>query len=75
MRPPAVCALVLRVAGCTPRPSHQSNLKPQYGAWGFDLAGEDTTTRPGDDFFGHVNGGWLNRTAIPGGPDGDHSGS
>jgi hypothetical protein len=23
----------------------------KYGAWGFDLAGMDTATKPGDDFF------------------------
>src|SRR5712664_633372 len=25
--------------------------KSQYGAWGFDSAGSDTSTKPGDDFF------------------------
>ncbi|MFL5494865.1 MAG: M13 family metallopeptidase [Gemmatimonadales bacterium] len=58
-------AALLLVSACSPPPSHPAQLKPQYGAWGFDLAGEDTTARPGDDFFGHVNGGWLGRTAIP----------
>ena len=36
-----------------------------YGAWGFDLAGRDTTARPGDDFFAYANGGYLQRTEIP----------
>ncbi|HSE12302.1 MAG TPA: M13 family metallopeptidase [Rudaea sp.] len=39
--------------------------RPQYGAWGFDLAGADKTTRPGDDFFRYANGAWLDKTAIP----------
>ena len=39
--------------------------KPQYGAWGFDLAGADTSTKPGDDFFRFANGTWLDKTQIP----------
>ena len=39
--------------------------KPQYGAWGFDLAGADPGTKPGDDFFRYANGTWLDRTQIP----------
>jgi hypothetical protein len=33
--------------------------KPQYVAWGFDLAGADTKTKPGDDFFRYANGTWI----------------
>src|SRR5450432_946266 len=39
--------------------------KPQYGAWGFGLAGADTSTKPGDDFFRYANGTWLDKTQIP----------
>jgi putative endopeptidase len=39
--------------------------KPQFGTWGFDASGMDATTRPGNDFFRHVNGAWLDRTKIP----------
>ena len=39
--------------------------KPQYGAWGFDTAGADTSTKPGDDFFRFANGTWLDKTQIP----------
>jgi len=38
---------------------------PQYGAWGIDLTGADTTVRPGMDFFRFVNGAWLDHTVIP----------
>jgi len=41
------------------------NSHPQYGAWGFDASGADPTTAPGDDFFRHANGAWLDRTPIP----------
>jgi putative endopeptidase len=40
--------------------------KPQFGTWGFDTAGADFHTRPGDDFFRYANGTWLDRTQIPG---------
>ncbi|MHA6206158.1 M13 family metallopeptidase [Dyella soli] len=39
--------------------------KPQYGRWGFDQAGADPATRPGDNFFRYANGTWLDRTPIP----------
>ena len=39
--------------------------KPLYGAWGFDLAGEDKSTKPGDDFFRFANGTWLDHAVIP----------
>jgi putative endopeptidase len=43
----------------------QNSGKPQYGAWGFDLAGADRTTKPGDDFFRFANGKWIDATQIP----------
>jgi putative endopeptidase len=39
--------------------------KPQYGSWGFDSAGADPKTKPGDDFFRYANGAWLDRVQIP----------
>ena len=39
--------------------------KLKYGTWGFDLAGMDTTTKPGDDFFRYANGTWIDKTEIP----------
>ncbi len=39
--------------------------KLKYGAWGFDLTGMDTKTKPGDDFFRYANGTWLDKTQIP----------
>ena len=39
--------------------------KPQYGEWGFDAAGADLKTKPGDDFFRYANGTWIDQTAIP----------
>src|SRR5580700_5721906 len=53
------CGLVL--AGCGRAPD---TTKPVYGAWGFDAAGEDRATNPGDDFFRFANGAWLDRMQI-----------
>jgi putative endopeptidase len=38
---------------------------PQYGSYGFDTKGMDTTVNPGDDFFGFANGNWDKNTPIP----------
>ena len=38
--------------------------KPVYGSWGYDPAAMDAGVKPGDDFFGFVNGAWYQRTQI-----------
>src|SRR5207237_7606719 len=53
--------LVFSLAGAFAQPSG----KPQYGVWGFDIAGADLKTKPGDDFFRYANGTWLDRIQIP----------
>src|SRR5262245_32798716 len=56
-------AVALLVAGCSqPR---ETSPHPLYGAWGYDAAGSDKTTRAGDDFFRFANGAWLDRAQIP----------
>src|SRR5262245_5067811 len=40
-------------------------VKPQFGAWGYDAAGADVSTKAGDDFFRYANGAWLDKTEIP----------
>src|ERR1051326_6726714 len=51
--------------------SGQPGDKPQYGSWGFDLSGEDTSVKPGDDFFRYANGHWLAAPPnLPGKPGG-----
>jgi putative endopeptidase len=57
----AAAALVLALcAGASAQ-----DAKPLYGAWGFDMAGADTATPAGDDFFRYANGTWLDTTQIP----------
>ncbi|MFC0634126.1 M13 family metallopeptidase [Brevundimonas balnearis] len=50
--------------GLTPT-GFAGTVAPRYGAWGFDLAGRDTTVDPGDDFFRHANGGYMDALVIP----------
>ncbi|MCO4810425.1 MAG: peptidase M13 [Gammaproteobacteria bacterium] len=38
---------------------------PQPLISGVDLAGMDTSVRPGDDFFAYVNGTWVKETEMP----------
>jgi putative endopeptidase len=58
----SACALVLTISTCG---ASAQDGKPQYGAWGFDIAGADKATKPGDDFFRYANGAWLDKTEIP----------
>jgi putative endopeptidase len=37
---------------------------PVYGAWGVDTADMDKSVKPGDDFFGYVEGTWLKNHPI-----------
>ena len=39
--------------------------KPQYGTFGFDLAGMDRNVQPGDNFYQYANGTWARNTPIP----------
>jgi endothelin-converting enzyme/putative endopeptidase len=39
--------------------------KAAFGDWGIETQHLSPTVRPGDDFFGYVNEGWLKAAAIP----------
>jgi putative endopeptidase len=38
---------------------------PRMGTWGFDLAGQDRSVKPGDDFFRYANGTYFDQMVIP----------
>ena len=38
---------------------------PRPATHGIDVSNLDRSVKPGDDFFGFANGGWLKRTEIP----------
>ena len=45
--------------------SGKAAAKPQYGSFGFDVAGMDRSVKPGDDFYAFANGHWTTSTPIP----------
>ncbi|WP_375398870.1 M13 family metallopeptidase [uncultured Sphingomonas sp.] len=59
LRTSAVAALVLAIPTLA-----QVAKAPRYGTFGIDLASEDKTVKPGDDFWTYANGAWNKRTAI-----------
>jgi predicted metalloendopeptidase len=62
----AAAALTLAaVCGCSSdsKPPAGASAPPAH-AGGIDLAGMDTSTAPGDDFFGYANGTWFKKTEI-----------
>jgi putative endopeptidase len=60
MRALLLSATALVVALAVP-----ASAAPQYGSYGFDTPGMDTTVKPGDDFFAFANGNWDKNTPIP----------
>jgi putative endopeptidase len=61
------CIALLFLMGCAHRDAEKitNQPKPQYGIWGLDTAGQDTSASLGNDFFRYTNGAWLDRTPIP----------
>jgi putative endopeptidase len=55
----AITGLIVSIAGCT-KPAISSLKKPIINP-----ADLDTTVKPGDDFHGYANGGWMKRTPLP----------
>ncbi|MBS0193355.1 MAG: M13 family metallopeptidase [Proteobacteria bacterium] len=60
-----LCTTALLVGSAHAADNGNTAGKPQYGSWGFDTAGRDTSIKPGDDFFRYANGHWLDQTPIP----------
>ena len=63
-------AALLVVAACGQEAEQPAVEQPQAGepkalVSGVDLSGMDTSIRPGDDFFGYVNGTWVDTTEMP----------
>ncbi len=53
-------------ADAAPGAGWTSTDAPHYGAWGFDMAGMDTSVKPGDDWYRFVNGHAMDQLTIPG---------
>ena len=71
------CALSALATGCATAPKATSDAtppaaasaapapKPAIGDFGFDLAGRDSTVKPGDDFFRYSGGNWMKTEQLP----------
>jgi putative endopeptidase len=46
-------------------PAPDLSQAPRMGPWGFDTAGQDTSVKPGDDFFRYADGKAVDKLAIP----------
>jgi putative endopeptidase len=61
----AVLALLIAAAQNLPAVAQSASADPPAtGNFGFDLAGADFASRPGDDFFRHGNGTWYDHAVI-----------
>ena len=63
--PPPPAPPPAAVEATPPAPEPAPAPKPQYGTFGFDTAGMDTSVAPGDDFYLYSNGTWAKNTPIP----------
>ncbi len=63
----AAPAAYAATAANTPEPAVAGDLTkaPRAGPWGFDLAGRNLSVSPGQSFFGHANGAYMDRLTIP----------
>ena len=61
-----IIGLVVGCLGCSPTTeAPQAKKSPVYGAWGVDLAAQNSEIHPGDDFHDFANGLWLTNHPIP----------
>jgi putative endopeptidase len=63
--PPATAKPVETSALTASTPAPPARAKPKLGTFGIDLAGMDTSTKPGDDFYTYASGGWMRANEIP----------
>jgi len=63
--PPEAGVVPGQAADEAPAPEAAPAPKPQYGTFGFDTAGMDSSVVPGDNFYQYANGTWAKNTPIP----------
>ena len=61
----AMSAAALLTACGRPAPATTAAARPALGTFGIDTVQMDTAIRPGDDFYGYVNGKWLAHFEMP----------
>jgi putative endopeptidase len=57
--------VVAPAAAVQAAPAVEAGPRPQYGDYGFDAVGMDTSVQPGDNFYLFANGTWAKNTPIP----------
>jgi endothelin-converting enzyme/putative endopeptidase len=61
----ALSAIALATAAVAAAPTSTTvGGKPEFGTFGVDLSAEDTSVKPGDDFWAYANGTWDKNTQI-----------
>ena len=61
----ALAAFLVTSNTPTSTPVAAAGAKPELGAFGIDTTQMDRSVKPGDDFFGYVNGTWLKTFKMP----------
>ena len=56
---------LLTIGACGQEAAEPAAVEAPAPISGIDIAGMDTSVRPGDDFFAYVNGTWINTTEMP----------
>jgi endothelin-converting enzyme/putative endopeptidase len=59
----SLAAPALAQTASAPAPA-TAQAAPRYGSFGIDLATQDKSVKPGDDFWAYVNGGWDKNVQI-----------
>jgi predicted metalloendopeptidase len=60
-----IFASAIALSACTQQGAEPAQQQAKGSEVGVVLASMDKTARPGDDFFGYSNGGWVKNTPIP----------
>ncbi|MDB5472304.1 MAG: peptidase [Caulobacter sp.] len=60
-----VSTAVIAADASAPASAAELAKAPRMGTWGFDLAGQDKSVKPGDDFFRYANGTYFDQMVIP----------
>jgi putative endopeptidase len=63
----AIATATVAAYGATQHAGHgaAASSRPQYGSFGFDVAGMDRSVDPGASFYNFANGNWNRTTEIP----------
>jgi putative endopeptidase len=64
MKPPITLLLAVCPFFCVTLPARTPE-SAQVGAFGIDLSAQETSVKPGDDFYRYANGHWLATEQIP----------